>query len=58
MCDADVEQRYKAKLAKYDEVDDELDEILFKEAMYEAACASYLNGGRKTREYNATQRNI
>lgn len=55
MFDADVEQRYKAKLAKYDEVDDKLDEILYKEAMYEAACASYLNGGRKIRGYNASE---
>lgn len=46
-----IERLYDLKRSKYDEamITDELDQILFDEAVKEIACAAFLNGGRKVR---------
>lgn len=47
MTDAEVERLYHVKLSKYIkqgvEVSDELDAVLYEEAMREAAAANYIN---------------
>ena len=47
-----IEQLYNIKRSKYDEdiITDELDKVLFDEAVKEVACAAYLNGGRRIRK--------
>lgn len=46
-----IEELYNLKRSKYkgDFITDELDRVLFDEAVKEVACAAYLNGGRKIR---------
>lgn len=47
-----IELLYNIKRSKYDEdlIDDELDAILFDEAVKEVAYAAFLNGGRRVRK--------
>lgn len=47
----EVEQRYRVKLAKYkaEDIDDELSDVLWNEALNEAISAGYINNGRKIR---------
>lgn len=47
-----IERLYNLKRSKYDEelITDELDQILFDEAVKEIACSAILNGGRKIRK--------
>ncbi len=47
-----IEELYNIKRRKYDEelITDELDQVLFDEAVKEVACAAYLNGGRRVRK--------
>lgn len=47
----EVQERYNVKLSKYkaEDIDDELSDILFEEALKEAITAGYLNNGRKIR---------
>lgn len=47
-----IERLYNLKRSKYDEalITDELDQILFDEAVKEIACAAFLNGGRRIRK--------
>ena len=56
MTDAEVERLYNIKLSKYIkqgvEVSDELDDILYEEAMREVAMSNYINErGRKNGLY-------
>lgn len=47
----DVELLFEVKMSKYldEELNDDLKDVLFKEALKETIAASYLNGGRKIR---------
>lgn len=47
----EVQERYNVKLSKYkaEDVDDELSDILYEEALREAIAAGYINNGRTTR---------
>lgn len=47
----DVERLYSRKRNKYksEGLTDELDEVIYKEALKEVACSAFLNGGRKIR---------
>ena len=46
-----AQERYNVKLSKYkaEDIDDELSDVLYEEALREAIAANYINNGRTTR---------
>lgn len=46
-----AQERYNVKLSKYkaEDIDDELSDVLYEEALKEAMAANYINNGRTTR---------